>query len=977
MGGDRHAELGAELREWWERLWRPRTGSRVVLVAVPTGWGRSAVLERFEADISSRDDAPVTLTVRVNGEDLRGATIGVQAEKLRACLAEAAHRPWVVEILGLDELSGQAQLGLAVGSLAFVGLTAGVSFLLVGLAVGAAGKAWDATPAGQDGALARAARAVAAVSVSAPVVVIIDDADCLDHGLAVTLVENLTARLDAQVLIIAAVDPGSALTRAVRSQVRYGVTGELVHAAKADPDMGYQSRLELARQLCPELPDAAARRIAQRTTTFAEVFTVAGAPRLAELGRERDQAAVVAVVDAAVNARLTRPAPSLEAAVIAWAGGLAHVRQVDRALGILGATRTEDDPDVRRWESLERLADPALAAPRLADQVAADLAERDRLAMAGAFLDVALALTQAPGAGLIDQVAAVRAALHVRVDLPEDLSARGELARARSALAAALEALGDHAAALQAATEAQAGWPVGGEHQDERDTLDARVIRLTLMASQASPGPLADQLIAEAAAGGAAAGLEARIWSAVILLDTPGRRAAALALAETLTADLEARGDLGAYGDQWRLLLAYHVGRAGLTDLTTQLLAPLITSADPERQKRARVVRRAVDRPGADIRLQNILLNAELDTLSPGADDDRLRVHHALAENYAALGKHRQALTHGQHELDLRTRIQGTGRPATLTTRGNIARWTGQSGDPARALRLYQDLLPDMDQGLGPRHPGTLITRGEMAHWTGESGDPAGALQLARNLLPDVDQGLGLLHPITLSVRSNIATWTGQCGDAAEALRLYRDLLPDVKQVLGPLHQSALTIRGNIAAWTAQCGDAAEALRLYQDLLTDEKQILGLLHPSTLEIRTNIATLTGRCGNPAAALQLARDLLPDEEQVLGARHPNTLLTRSNIAAFTGRCGDAAGALRLYEELLPSQEQVLGPRHPATLIIRGTMAVLTNQCGDSNGALQLARDLLRDEEQVHGPRHPATLAVRALIARWIGESGDGR
>jgi hypothetical protein len=42
-----------------------------------------------------------------------------------------------------------------------------------------------------------------------------------------------------------------------------------------------------------------------------------------------------------------------EAVVIAWAGGLAHTRQVERALGILPATRHDDDPDVRRWEALE------------------------------------------------------------------------------------------------------------------------------------------------------------------------------------------------------------------------------------------------------------------------------------------------------------------------------------------------------------------------------------------------------------------------------------------------------------------------------------------------------------------------------------------------------------------------------------------------------------------------------------------------
>src|SRR5215467_15523399 len=113
MGGEpgRHVELAAELTKRWEDLWQVPTGSQVVLVLVPTGWGRDMVLDRFEEEIDAREDAPVTLTVRINGLDLRGETIGVQAESLRSSLAEAGFRSRVAELLGLDELSGQAQLG--------------------------------------------------------------------------------------------------------------------------------------------------------------------------------------------------------------------------------------------------------------------------------------------------------------------------------------------------------------------------------------------------------------------------------------------------------------------------------------------------------------------------------------------------------------------------------------------------------------------------------------------------------------------------------------------------------------------------------------------------------------------------------------------------------------------------------------------------------------------------------------------------
>jgi hypothetical protein len=81
------------------------------------------------------------------------------------------------------------------------------------------------------------------------------------------------------------------------------------------------------------------RRIGRATTTFADVFAVASAPRLAEITADEDERRLLEVVDAVVSARLRRPDPSPEAVVIAWAGGLLHARQAARALDVLGQPR--------------------------------------------------------------------------------------------------------------------------------------------------------------------------------------------------------------------------------------------------------------------------------------------------------------------------------------------------------------------------------------------------------------------------------------------------------------------------------------------------------------------------------------------------------------------------------------------------------------------------------------------------------------
>ena len=66
----------------------------------------------------------------------------------------------------------------------------------------------------------------------------------------------------------------------------------------------------------------------------------------------------------------------------------------------------------------------------------------------------------------------------------------------------------------------------------------------------------------------------------------------------------------------------------------------------------------------------------------------------------------------------MRERASGPEHPDTLTTRGNLASWTGQAGDPAAARNLYAELLPVRERVLGPEHPHTLTTRRNLAYWT-------------------------------------------------------------------------------------------------------------------------------------------------------------------------------------------------------------------------------------------------------------------
>jgi hypothetical protein len=273
MLGERQKAAATELAQWWDVIRQGDVGSHAVLLAGPAGWGRSTVLDHLP-EIIGDAGAPASLRVRVNARSLPDEP-GLQAPALRDGLLGAEIRRQAAALLCRSRLRAAPRLGT--GRLLVSGLAGTISLLLAGLAAAAAGGVADGRPAGEDGVVARAARVVAAVSASAPVLVVVDDADYLDPGLAVAMIENLIDHNDSRVLVVAAVDLGSDLAAALSSRARYGPTTGRVHRAAADPRMGHQSRAELAGELSPHLTAAQAQHLARQTRTFAEIFAAAKA----------------------------------------------------------------------------------------------------------------------------------------------------------------------------------------------------------------------------------------------------------------------------------------------------------------------------------------------------------------------------------------------------------------------------------------------------------------------------------------------------------------------------------------------------------------------------------------------------------------------------------------------------------------------------------------------------------------------------
>ncbi len=489
----------------------------------------------------------------------------------------------MAELLSLNSVAGEVQLGLGLGGLFASGMAEAAGLLLGTLVVTAAGNAWDASVAGEQGGLARAARAaraLATVSVAAPVAVVIEETDQLAPDLLVTMIENLVGLPDGRVLVVAVTGPGSALAAELGTADRYGLAGR-VRAAEADPVMGYGERADLARELCPWLPAAGIDRIARRTRTFAEVFAVAAAGRLADVTGESDPAAVAAVVDVVIEAcRMPEEIPVL-AVVLGWAGGALTDRQAERATHAAGFS---PEPGEKAWVAwsggLVRLRDPGSA--RVADQVAA-LGSQIRRELAAAVLAGVADIARDGQTTLVERTVARLAAHRVR----GDLAGRDGLAAVQCLLIQGLEQLGDLPAAGQVAHAALAELQAAERDTEPGRDLQAAVLRLAGAQPDAEDDPVIQDAVAQAQANSPLLGLEARVWAAVQLLNRPGPREAAMTLAGQVAAELAELPGRDDTANQWRALLAFYAGRAGNAALSHQVLSPVITGGSPEQQEAA------------------------------------------------------------------------------------------------------------------------------------------------------------------------------------------------------------------------------------------------------------------------------------------------------------------------------------------------------------------------------------------------------
>lgn len=226
----------------------------------------------------------------------------------------------------------------------------------------------------------------------------------------------------------------------------------------------------------------------------------------------------------------------------------------------------------------------------------------------------------------------------------------------------------------------------------------------------------------------------------------------------------------------------------------------------------------------------------------------------------------------GPEPTELHHQSNDLERPTVEDDSLTVRLWRGTAAEPAESSDSYQ--VP------------TLTTRHALAWRVGASGNHAEAVRLWQELIPDLQYVFGHFHPTTHTAQRILAWNMMTAGDPDQAVRQLVELIPDSTRLLGRQHMDVLEARRFLVWSVGEMGNHSRAVRLLRKLVRDLSSALGTDHEHTLEARRLLAWNTERSGDHVKAIRLLRELIQDADRALGPDHEQCAEARRLLDRYT-------------------------------------------------------------------------------------------
>jgi serine/threonine protein kinase len=346
------------------------------------------------------------------------------------------------------------------------------------------------------------------------------------------------------------------------------------------------------------------------------------------------------------------------------------------------------------------------------------------------------------------------------------------------------------------------------------------------------------------------------------------------------------------------------------------------------------------------------------------------RLRMTIGKSYYYLGEFQTAAEQFQAARLLFTKHLGPDHPDALSSMNNLAETYAELGRHPEALKLHEETLEGRKVKLGPDHPDTLRSMSNLANSYDDLSQFENAVKLHKETLTRRRRILGHDHRDTLLSMHNLAVSYSSLGLHTEALELREQTYERQKVTLGLKHPDTLRSMHNLAISYATFNRHAEALKLRQESLDLMKVLFGSDHPVTLASMHGLANSYAALNRHADALRLRKEILDLQKAKVPPGHPAILHAMNNLANSYAALDRHAEAVKLHEETLELRKVKLPPDHPELLRSMHNLAASYIDVGRYAESLALNEQTLERRKLKLGLNHPDTLRSMGAVAECL-------
>jgi tetratricopeptide (TPR) repeat protein len=270
---------------------------------------------------------------------------------------------------------------------------------------------------------------------------------------------------------------------------------------------------------------------------------------------------------------------------------------------------------------------------------------------------------------------------------------------------------------------------------------------------------------------------------------------------------------------------------------------------------------------------------------------------------------------------------------------------------------------------------GTLVNLGNLHEHTGR---PERALEIYEEALPVLEQTQGAQHVNVIGTHVNIGNVYRSLGEPDRALEHYQQALRLLERTQGNAFLHAIAL-ANMSALAFEREDLAQAEQHALRGLELAEATTGLRHPLAAALQASLAQVRSAQGKHDEALHLHRAALEVRRELLGPRHPETatsLVLLGETLVEASKPADAVAPLEEATSILASDDAAPDADDRAQTLqhARFWLARAWWDAGidrrKARATMEAARDALRELPGDHGE-------VLDEIERWLAEHGRSR